>query len=87
MILLLLLISLFTSGCANWIVKQTVVDKALLECADAPPIPAGVVTNRQDAQYKNDLKYAFDDCKSKLDKVKAIQEQVKASAMDSLLGQ
>lgn len=54
------------------LIVHTEIDDALLECSDAPAIPAGVVTNRQDNAFKSDLWFAHADCKSKLARVREI---------------
>lgn len=63
------------TACGPVMVKRLNIDNSLLECPDAPAVPAKHVTNRQDAQYKNDLKYAHEDCHSKLARVREVQEQ------------
>lgn len=75
------------SACARYSVKNTEIDPALLECADEPAAPAMPVTNRQDVAYKNDLRFAHADCKSKLDRVREIQAEMQRTAFDLLLGQ
>lgn len=60
------------TACAGVLVKKTDVDPALLECEEEPDIPPSPVTNRQDARYKNDLRYAGADCRSKLNRVREV---------------
>ena len=84
MILLLLLTSFFMTGC-GYLVKHTEIDKALLTCADAPAVPAKPVTNRQDNQWKNDMRFAHADCHSKLARVREIQEELHKDFLDRLL--
>ena len=73
--LLLIWISFSMTACGDRekLVLNTEIDKSLLECQDEPTAPVTPVTNRQDAQYKSDLLFMARDCKSKLEKVKAVQ--------------
>lgn len=84
MILLLLLTSFFMTGCGT-LVKHTEIDPALLDCLDAPAVPVSPVTNRQDNQWKNDLRLAHADCHSKLSRVREIQAQLHDDFLDRLL--
>lgn len=76
MILLLILTSFFMTGC-GYLVKYPEIAPALLFCPDAPPVPSKPVTNRQDAEWKNDLRAAHAECYSKLTRIAEIQAQVK----------
>jgi hypothetical protein len=61
------------TGCGKVRYESVKIDKALLECPDAPEIPVSPVTNEQDFIFKNDLYYAHSDCHSKLQRIKEIQ--------------
>lgn len=73
MLLLLLSCSAPLMGCAGWIVKPLPIDEALLSCANKPAVPGPGATNRQVAKYFTALRFAWDDCSSKLARMREVQ--------------
>jgi uncharacterized lipoprotein YajG len=70
----LLTSALLLSGCATTSgrINTTPVAPALLDCRDAPGVPADTNNSRKVAVYVVDLHDAYSDCKSKLGAVKKV---------------
>jgi hypothetical protein len=63
---------LLLSGCATFGARTPLVSDALLNCANAPEVPADTGNSKKVAGYIVDLHGAYSDCKSKLSQVKKV---------------